>query len=91
MSEKQTEGAAWRKMLAPLVTGLVALVAALTATYQSPKAAEVDARLNGIESHLEVLDYRTASVDELRSDLKDLSASVNKILGLLELERSKRK
>ena len=78
-----TEHDKWRKLLQPLITGLVALVAAAALAFQHSDSGALDSRVSVVESKIE-------SVGELRKDVNELSKSVHELIGEIRAERRMR-
>ena len=78
----------WRKFLQPLVTGLVALVAALTLYVQRSDNDKTDSRLTALEIRADVTDKRSdrfgADIDNFKILLGDIRSDVSFIRGKLE-------
>lgn len=78
----------WRKLLQPLVTGLVALVAALTLYVQRSDSDRTDTRLTALEIRADVTDKRSdkfgADIDNFKVLLGDIRSDVSFIRGKLE-------
>lgn len=87
MESKSTnsEGLAWRNFLQPLVAALVSLVTALTITYTATPGDDMSERLSKLEVATEVLQTKVAGIDELRVEVRDLSANINKLIGTVEV------
>lgn len=85
MPNEQTQ---WRKFLQPLVTGLVALVAALTLYVQRSDNDRTDSRLTALEIRADVTDKRSdrfgADIDNFKILLGDIRSDVSFIRGKLE-------
>lgn len=83
----------WRKFLQPLVTGLVALVAALTLYVQRTDNDKTDSRLTALEIRADVTDKRSdrfgADIDNFKILLGDIRSDVSFIRGKLESARGK--
>lgn len=82
------EGKEWRKFLQPLVTGLVALVAALTLYVQRSDNDRTESRLTALEVQTESMQpwrHRVDSeMDNFKSMLSDIRSDVSFIRGKLE-------
>lgn len=82
------ESKEWRKFLQPLVTGLVALVAALTLYVQRTDNDRVDSRLTALEIRADITDKRSdrfgADIDNFKILLGDIRSDVSFIRGKLE-------
>lgn len=82
------ESKEWRKFLQPLVTGLVALVAALTLYIQRTDNDRTDSRLTALEIRADVTDKRSdrfgADIDNFKILLGDIRSDVSFIRGKLE-------
>lgn len=85
----------WRKFLQPLVTGLVALVAALTLYVQRSDNDRTDSRLTAIEVRMDAGDKRMdasdrrsdkfgADIDNFKVLLGDIRSDVSYIRAKLE-------
>lgn len=78
----------WRKFLQPLVTGLVALVAALTLYVQRSDNDRTDSRLTALEIRADVTDKRSdrfgADIDNFKVLLGDIRSDVSYIRAKLE-------
>lgn len=70
----------WRKFLQPLVTGLVAFLAAATLYVQGSDSASMEARLAVVEN-------KVGGIDELRKDVNYLSKNVHELIGEIRAER----
>lgn len=85
------ESSAWRKFLQPLVTGLVAFLAAATLYLQRSDGETTDSRITALEIRTEALDRGTAKLgsdmDNLRTILGDVRADVSFIRGKLESKK----
>lgn len=85
MSNEHNE---WRKFLQPLVTGVVALLAAITLYFQQKGSEDSDARFARNETRLDYLEQRSVQrdndLDNLRTLLGDVRADVSFIRGKLE-------
>lgn len=83
-----SENKEWRKFLQPLVTGLVALVAALTLYVQRSDNDRTDSRLTALEIRADVTDKRSdrfgADIDNFKILLGDIRSDVSFIRGKLE-------
>lgn len=83
-----SESKEWRKFLQPLVTGLVALVAALTLYVQRTDNDKTDSRLTALEIRADVTDKRSdrfgADIDNFKILLGDIRSDVSFIRGKLE-------
>ena len=88
-----TESTQWRKFLQPLVTGLVALVAALTLYVQRSDNDRTDSRLTALEVQTEnIQPWRTRvdeQLDNFRYMLSDIRSDVSFIRGKMESLKSK--
>lgn len=87
------ESKEWRRFLQPLVTGLVALVAALTLYVQRSDNDRTDSRLTALEIRADVTDKRSdrfgADIDNFKVLLGDIRSDVSFIRGKMEILRSK--
>ena len=87
------EGKEWRKFLQPLVTGLVALIAALTLYVQRSDSDRTDTRLTALEIRADVTDKRSdrfgADIDNFKVLLGDIRSDVSFIRGKLESMKGK--
>ena len=85
------ESSAWRKFLQPLVTGLVAFLAAATLYLQRSEGETTDSRITALEIRTEALDRGNAKLgsdmDNLRTILGDVRADVSFIRGKLESKK----
>lgn len=83
-----SENKEWRKLLQPLVTGLVALMAALTLYVQRTDNDRTDSRLTALEIRADVTDKRSdrfgADIDNFKILLGDIRSDVSFIRGKLE-------
>lgn len=83
----------WRKFLQPLVTGLVALVAALTLYVQRSDNDRTESRLTALEVQTESMQpwrHRVDSeMDNFKSMLSDIRSDVSFIRGKLESAKDK--
>lgn len=82
------EQSKWRKFLQPLVTGLVAFLAAATLYLQQNSNEESGAWQAKTEARIEYLENRSAKrdidMDNLRVMMGDVRSDVSYIRGLLE-------
>lgn len=69
----------WRKFLQPLVTGLVAFLAAATLYVQRSDS-------NSMEARLAVVENKVGGIDELRRDVGELSKNVHELIGEIRAE-----
>lgn len=80
----------WRKFLQPLVTGLVALMAAATLYLQRQDSDNVGARVRAVEVEVVELKARSdrygSDIDKFKQTLSDIRADVSYIRGKLEKE-----
>ena len=80
-------------MLQPLVTGLVALVAALTLYVQRSDSDRTDTRLTALEIRADMTDKRSdrfgADIDNFKVLLGDIRSDVSFIRGKLENVKGK--
>ena len=78
----------WRKFLQPLVTGLVAFLAAATFYVQRSDNDRTDSRLTALEIRADVTDKRSdrfgADIDNFKILLGDIRSDVSFIRGKLE-------
>lgn len=74
------ESTQWRKFLQPLVTGLVAFLAAATFYVQRSDS-------NSMEARLAVVENEVGGIDELRRDVTELSKNVYTLIGEIRAER----
>lgn len=92
-SPSDNEHAKWRDMLQPLVTGLVALVAALTLYVQRSDSDRTDTRLTALEIRADMTDKRSdrfgADIDNFKVLLGDIRSDVSFIRGKLENVKGK--
>lgn len=92
-SRHSNEHAKWRDMLQPLVTGLVALVAALTLYVQRSDSDRTDTRLTALEIRADMTDKRSdrfgADIDNFKVLLGDIRSDVSFIRGKLENVKGK--
>ncbi len=92
-SSSTNEHAKWRDMLQPLVTGLVALVAALTLYVQRSDSDRTDTRLTALEIRADMTDKRSdrfgADIDNFKILLGDIRSDVSFIRGKLENVKGK--
>ena len=92
-SPSDNEHAKWRSMLQPLVTGLVALVAALTLYVQRSDSDRTDTRLTALEIRADMTDKRSdrfgADIDNFKVLLGDIRSDVSFIRGKLENVKGK--
>ena len=70
------ESKAWRTMIAPLVTALIALVVAATSWLQGPSKTDNDK----LEARVAVLEVQTES---LQRNQVDLSSKMDKVIEML--------
>ena len=75
-----SESKEWRKFLQPLVTGLVAFLAAATLYVQRSDS-------NSMEARLAVVENKVNGIDELRRDVGELSKNVYTLIGEIRAER----
>lgn len=92
-SSSTNEHAKWRDMLQPLVTGLVAFVAALTLYVQRSDSDRTDTRLTALEIRADMTDKRSdrfgADIDNFKVLLGDIRSDVSFIRGKLENVKGK--
>lgn len=92
-SSSSNEHSKWRSMLQPLVTGLVALIAALTLYVQRSDSDRTDTRLTALEIRADVTDKRSdrfgADIDNFKLLLGDIRSDVSFIRGKLESMKGK--
>lgn len=74
------ESTQWRKFLQPLVTGLVAFLAAATFYVQRSDS-------NSMEARIAVVENKVGGIDELRRDVTELSKNVYTLIGEIRAER----
>lgn len=74
------ESTQWRKFLQPLVTGLVAFLAAATFYVQRSDS-------NSMEARLAVVENKVGGIDDLRRDVTELSKNVYTLIGEIRAER----
>lgn len=78
----------WRKFLQPLVTGLVALMAAATLYLQRQDSDDVGARVRAVEVEIVELKARSdrygSDLDKFKETLSDIRSDVSFIRGKLE-------
>jgi hypothetical protein len=83
-----TESSQWRKFLQPVVTGLVALMAAATLYLQRQDSGDTDARVKALEVRVEEQvkrsDKFSDDIDKFRAVLSDIRSDVSFIRGRLE-------
>lgn len=95
-----SESKEWRRFLQPLVTGLVALVAALTLYVQRSDNDRTDSRITAIEVRMSASDQRMdasdrrsdkfgADIDNFKVLLGDIRSDVSFIRGKMESLKSK--
>jgi hypothetical protein len=77
------ESKEWRKFLQPLVTGLVAFLAAATLYIQQNDSTSMGERLAVVEN-------KVGGIDELRRDVTELSKNVYTLIGEIRAERRSR-
>lgn len=75
-----SEHTEWRKFLQPVVTGLVAFLAAATLYVQRSDSTSMEARLAVVEN-------KVGGIDELRRDVGELSKNVYTLIGEIRAER----
>ena len=82
------ESTQWRKFLQPLVTGLVALMAAATLYLQRQDSDDTESRIRAVE--VEVVELKERSngygmdIDKVKQTLSDIRSDVSFIRGKLE-------
>lgn len=85
-----TESSQWRKFLQPVVTGLVALMAAATLYLQRQDSGDIDTRVKALEVRVEEQvkrsDKFSDDIDKFRAVLSDIRSDVSFIRGKLEKE-----
>lgn len=90
MDNEQTQ---WRKFLQPLVTGLVAFLAAATFYVQRSDNDKTESRLTALEIRADVTDKRSdkfgADIDNFKVLLGDIRSDVSFIRGKLESMKGK--
>lgn len=78
----------WRKFLQPLVTGLVALMAAATLYLQRQDSDDVGTRVRAVEVEIVELKARSdrygSDLDKFKETLSDIRSDVSFIRGKLE-------
>lgn len=78
----------WRKFLQPVVTGLVALMAAATLYLQRQDSGDVETRVKALEVQIDNMQPWRARVDDnienFRSVLSDIRSDVSFIRGKME-------
>lgn len=85
MSDESTQ---WRKFLQPLVTGLVALMAAGTLYLQRQDSDDTESRIRAVE--VEVVELKERSngygndIEKFKETLSDIRSDVSFIRGRLE-------
>lgn len=95
-----SESKEWRRFLQPLVTGLVALVAALTLYFQRSDNDRTDSRITAIEVRMDAGDKRMdasdrrsdkfgSDIDNFKVLLGDIRSDVSFIRGKMESLKSK--
>lgn len=84
----QSEGAAWRKLLQPVVTGIVALMAAATLYLQRQDSGSMDSRVAALEVRADASDKRSdrfsVDIDNFKVMLSDIRSDVSFIRGKME-------
>ena len=84
----QSEGAAWRKLLQPVVTGIVALMAAATLYLQRQDSGSMDSRVAALEVRADASDKRSdrfsVDIDNFKVMLSDIRSDVSLIRGKME-------
>lgn len=82
------ESSQWMKFLQPIVTGLVALMAAGTLYLQRQSSDDTDARVKALEVRVEEQSKRSdkfaTDMDNFKQTLSDIRADVSFIRGKLE-------
>lgn len=85
-----TESSRWRKFLQPVVTGLVALMAAATLYLQRHDSSDVEVRVKTVEIRLDEQVKRSdkygEDIDKFKIWLSDIRSDVSFIRGKLEKE-----
>lgn len=82
------ESTQWRKFLQPLVTGLVALMAAATLYLQRQDSDDTESRIRAVE--VEVVELKERSngygmdIEKFKQTLSDIRSDVSFIRGKLE-------
>lgn len=86
-----TESTQWRKFLQPVVTGLVALMAAATLYLQRQDSGDIETRVKALEVRVEEQVKRSDKfgddIDKFRAVLSDIRSDVSFIRGKLEKEK----
>lgn len=84
------ESTQWRKFLQPIVTGLVALMAAATLWLQRQDSTNVESRVTAVEIKVDEQAKRSdkygEDIDKFKQTLSDIRADVSYIRGKLEKE-----
>lgn len=84
------ESTQWRKFLQPIVTGLVALMAAATLWLQRQDSTDVESRVTAVEIKVDEQAKRSdkygEDIDKFKQTLSDIRADVSYIRGKLEKE-----
>lgn len=73
---KLTEGAKWRKLLAPLVGAAITALGVYATAAQKSYSTDNDARMA-------VIERRVDDMETLRTDVKELSKEVHELIGEL--------
>ena len=91
MGKESTEGKAWRKFLAPALAGLCTLLTAV-GTYLSTSRNDSDAdRIGKLEARMAVVETKADGIQDMRDELKELSKSINILIGKFEAYQGVRK
>lgn len=77
------ESKEWRKLVQPLVTALVGLVAAATLYVQKGNADEINGKYEQLNGRMLVMEANVVELKDIKAEVKDLSASVNQLIGIL--------
>jgi len=77
----QSEGAAWRKFLKPVASGLVALMAAASLCLQHTGSTSTDSRLTAVEVEVKNIQSWRGKADDL---LYEIRSDVSFIRGKME-------
>lgn len=84
------ESTQWRKFLQPIVTGLVALMAAATLWLQRQDSTDIESRVTAVEIKVDEQAKRSdkygEDIDKFKQTLSDIRADVSYIRGKLEKE-----
>lgn len=85
MEQQTNEHAAWRKLLAPLVSTLTALAGSYVIVEKGPHSSDTDRRLREIENRQYVVETKIAGIDDLKVEVRGLSQNINRLIGKVEL------